>query len=67
MSEPLTKMVYEIIVGESASLAKEKFLIVSTSLLFAVQQAETKRTGNPKLYSGWVIISAKEIGELIKT
>lgn len=57
-------MVYEIVIGETVGLSCYRWLIEAQTLLKAVEKAERKRKLNKSLYRGWVITSAKEIGEL---
>lgn len=57
-------MIYEVVIGESASLAKDRWLIQAKSLRSAVEKAEQKCKSNKELYHGWVVVIAKEVGEL---
>lgn len=58
-------MIYEVIIGESASLAKDRLLIAANSLEAAVKKANKKRHDS-SFYKGWRVTSAREIGELEK-
>ena len=57
-------MIYEITIGETASLAKDIWLIKATNLAAAVEKAETKRSNLDYYSSGWIITSARLIGKL---
>ncbi len=57
-------MIYEIVIGETASLAKEIWLINSPNLVKAVEKAERMRKSDPQFNGLWVIVSAKEVGKL---
>lgn len=59
-------MIYEVVIGESSSLAQDKWLINASSLLVAVSKAEKQRKRHDEFNNGWVLISAKEIGKLVK-
>lgn len=58
------KQIYEVVIGESVSLARERWLIQAPTLLAAIKKAESKRAKNKPLYRGWVIVSAQRVGEL---
>jgi len=60
----LRGLLYEVVIGECSSLAKDRWIFEAKSLLDAVQKGEAKRKKMKDYCKGWVIISAKEIGEL---
>lgn len=57
-------MIYEIVVAERASLAKERWLINAINLAKAVEKSERRRKSDPEFRTGWAIVSAHEVGEL---
>jgi hypothetical protein len=56
-------MIYRIIASEVGSLAEAEWLFKAKSLSQAVEMAKEK-LAESKIWNGWVLTSAKEIGEL---
>lgn len=59
------KRIYEVFVSGSVAFGRDRWLFEAATLGDAVRKAESKLKRR-RMYDGWFITSANEIGELSK-
>jgi hypothetical protein len=58
-------MLYKVVIGESASLARDEWYLTAKSLAAAAQKADKQRVAKGDYYNkGWKLVSVAEAGEL---